>query len=187
MTRTMRILVCLGGLAALQGMAAAEDTWTAPLGRYTRVLAEQRRAEAAMAMEFPDRHIAFDPSLENPYYVVQDYHRLPHVYLDRRRFFYNRGNLRIDYRSLSGLPDQRRFYWTPFDDAEWSAHAYRNGGRRGRRGERGPYGRGGSYHDYGHVTSGLQQVVPYEMMDSRPSYHYHGRGRGPRTHGLRRP
>ena len=180
MTRTVQICVCAVLVGVVWGPAVAEenDSWTSSLGQFTRALAEQRRDEAAMAKEFPTSHIAFDPTLEDPYYVVADYHRMPHVYLDRRRFFLNQGNLKIDYRSLASLPDQRIFPWTPFDTTKFSSRG-RDFGGRGRGDGYGGYGRGGTYSDYGQTFSGVRQIVPLEFLNNRG-------GVGAARRGLRR-
>ena len=48
MTRALQILVCAVLVGVVRGPAVAEDSWTSALGQYTRALAEQRRAEAAL-------------------------------------------------------------------------------------------------------------------------------------------
>ena len=47
MIRTLQILaICVVLVGVARGQGVAEDTWTSSLGRYTRILAETRRAQA---------------------------------------------------------------------------------------------------------------------------------------------
>ncbi|HUU43158.1 MAG TPA: hypothetical protein VMX57_05230, partial [Planctomycetota bacterium] len=84
--------------------------------------------------------------------------------------FHNSGNLRIDYRSLANMPDERRFVWTPYDYAQYASGGQGRGGYGGE-GPGGPYGWGGRYFEYGNVVSGVTQVVPFELRDGRPGGH----------------
>ena len=198
MTRTGQILVCVVLVGVVRGPAVCDDSWTSALGQFTRALAEQKRTEAALQKEFPTHHLAFDLSLEDPYYMVQDEHRLPHVYLDKRRFFYRKGNRQIDYRDLAGLADDRVIPWTPF---AYGYHGYgrdRGGyydgdgrgrdhddGRGGGDHQDGRDGRGrlGGYYGYGGWYQGYRQEVPLEMRDNWPSGTSFGRIiRVPRGH-----
>jgi hypothetical protein len=177
MTGITRIFACVAALAvACGGVAVAEDGWSASLGQFSRTLAQQRQFEATLANEFSTHHLAFDPQLEDPYYVVNDYHRRPHVYLDRRAWYVHHGNHRIDYRGLSSLNDERAFPWTPFDAASFS-HRDRGHYGAGYPGYAGPYedgyqggpwGAHGAYqsHDRARFVSGVRQEVPLEYRDS---------------------